>query len=195
MRLRLSRVIAATALIFAAVVCALGLRSYHTVDALYCRRGIETYEANSRDGSLMLWSLAVSSDVPSENELPDQPLSYEQRAAGGESDWHPFPGRDLRWGFGWARVRAVTEVSVRLDALAFPLWLPMLLLTSPAVALILAAVRRRRRRVRGCCERCGYDLRATPAGCPECGNPAAPAPPRPAARRAGDGSDVPKQGR
>ena len=167
--------IAATFLILAAAVCALWVRSYHTVDAIYCRRGIKTYEANSRDGSLMLWSLAVSSDVPSENELPDQPLSYEQRAAGGESDWYPFLGRDLHWGFGWARVRTVTEVGVRIDAMAFPLWLPMLLLTSPAVALILARMRRRRRRVRGCCERCGYDLRATPAGCPECGSRTIPA--------------------
>jgi hypothetical protein len=170
MRLRPSRVIAATFLILAAAVCALWVRSYRTVDALHLRRGVETYEANSRDGSIMMWSLAVFSDVPTENESTDQSLAYEQRGAGGEDNWHPFLERDLRWGFGRARVRTVSEVGVRIDAIAFPLWMPILFLASPTVVVAVAGLRRRRRRARGCCERCGYDLRATPAECPECGS-------------------------
>ena len=52
-----------------------------------------------------------------------------------------------------------------------PLWLPTLLLAAfPAWQLInLPARRRRLRHAAGQCAVCGYDLRATPQRCPECG--------------------------
>lgn len=46
---------------------------------------------------------------------------------------------------------------------------------------LTALLRRRRRKREGRCLRCGYDLRATPARCPECGWINPDAPPAPAA--------------
>ena len=51
----------------------------------------------------------------------------------------------------------------------FPLWLP----TSLSAAATVGLCRRLRRiRIPGHCPRCGYDLRATPDRCPECGTAA-----------------------
>jgi len=55
------------------------------------------------------------------------------------------------------------------DALWFPLWLPMLVSAVLPAFWLIGMVRRRKRVAEGCCSICGYDLRATPDRCPECG--------------------------
>jgi hypothetical protein len=57
----------------------------------------------------------------------------------------------------------------QLRSVTIPLWCPVIVF---AIAPGIVAARwflRRRRFSKGCCTACGYDLRATPARCPECG--------------------------
>ncbi len=50
-----------------------------------------------------------------------------------------------------------------------PLWLPLLLFALAPVAHLRRQRQAWRRGVNGLCVRCGYDLRASPGRCPECG--------------------------
>jgi hypothetical protein len=57
--------------------------------------------------------------------------------------------------------------------LTVPGWFPALLLGVPPAVYLLRRRAARRRARAGQCRACGYDLRATPDQCPECGTPAA----------------------
>jgi hypothetical protein len=119
--------------------------------------------------------LAVWEDRPPVEWPSDQPtmcLFYGVRN---------MPEASLSNGFGLAQVRNVSAWGPetpprqwRANGVAVPYWMPLaLFLVSPLVWA--ATFRRRGRARRGECLRCGYDLRATPDRCPECGTAVAPA--------------------
>jgi hypothetical protein len=63
-------------------------------------------------------------------------------------------------------------VPMQLDEFTFvtlPYWFLALLTATPVVLKWRSLSRLRRRRRLGLCLRCGYDLRASPQRCPECG--------------------------
>lgn len=79
--------------------------------------------------------------------------------------WHPA--------FDWSGSTRVPGVITKDRILDIPLWcLQAATLALPAAALV-RRVRSARRAAAGACPACGYDLRATPDRCPECGRAAA----------------------
>jgi hypothetical protein len=73
------------------------------------------------------------------------------------------------FGFGW---KSHADSIIRTWQFAVPHWFLVLLLAAMPAWWVLRWRREResrRRAERGLCLHCGYDLRATPQRCPECG--------------------------
>ena len=98
---------------------------------------------------------------------------------------------EFRWDAGgvfWADMvsdpRPMFQPYVHLRMFAIQCWL-VAVITGLLPALWIALACWPAHPGEGYCRRCGYDLRATPTRCPECGTPVSPAQPQ-VARRGGD---------
>jgi hypothetical protein len=77
-----------------------------------------------------------------------------------------------QWSFAGFSYQRQPLMGTRVHVVIAPLWAPLLLFSILPLLEFLVLRRRRRRRRRldqGLCRSCGYDLRATPNRCPECG--------------------------
>jgi hypothetical protein len=106
-----------------------------------------------------------------------------ERARGDVEDDPPVGAPGARGVLGFtadARVREAwvgNGITWRDRRLVLPYWCPLVLAAAVPTAALLRRRLRRRRSRRGLCPACGYDLRATPERCPECGAAPAAAPP------------------
>lgn len=186
MRLRCSAILLAISLVLFVTASLLWFRSYRFEEAIAYRSGSHCrYSLGSQPGRICLEFI--------------HEVHWGGTTASGPSGWwtYSFPCRDWqwedyytddeyllrRWGFAIITGERLTPDpsaspmvlgAVTLfpaTAVSIPYWLAVLL----TLALPLSAVRRlwlqRQRGRKGLCRGCGYDLRATPERCPECGRP------------------------
>ena len=174
---RLLNLLTALSLLVGVAAVAVWVRSYGTVDvvrAVFSHGGYRAatmLDFDPTPGRVVLefssglgegpagfshHSAAIGDDVPSLNIYSTMDTS----------------GADLPGGFGYRRgdrAGSLFNPPARLRVVMVPLW-PVILVAGVAPTLRLRAWRTRNRRAAiGLCPRCGYDLRATPEKCPECG--------------------------
>jgi hypothetical protein len=133
------------------------------------------FGANSSAGTIALYASGRHAPVPLVSRHRQFPatdhIGFLRRSCLKHREWA---------GFGWG---VATGSDPRYRIVVLPLWFVAALLLAPPVYRAVGLRRARRRRRTGHCASCGYDLRATPDRCPECGT----VPPRAkaAAERAG----------
>ena len=170
MRRRLLNLLTAWSLLMFVVVAVMAARALVTWDVLHVRLPRHVVFLSVSRGDVLVggWSRGEHDPGPG-GFLRHQSLTPAER----ERYWQAFVAPHVAWryaGFYSAHDPAgdpKSKVSVGV-----PLWLPLVLLAAaPAARAVLFARRRRRqgRLKRGLCPACGYDVRATPDRCPECG--------------------------
>ena len=186
--------LAALSLLLLVVVSAAWVRSYRALDQLYGQVWGKSFDIRSYGGACTITSstlyrtrpgvdprttvdqAARPFDLLRKDEPPEFPRNYiaRQRWPLGDTDrWQRrpkmFPRPEGRRWLAYARQGPGLYSSVWY--IAVPYWLPHLAFALPPSLAAARAVRRYRSARNGRCVACGYDLRATPGGCPECGTP------------------------
>jgi hypothetical protein len=163
---------AAVSLLLCVALCILWVRSYWRWDSLrWVNPERETYGVRSEQGSLHFWHGSPGGDGSGGMPLPDNGQTFQFGSGIVKDDSVlSFPATTFA-GFGVGnRRQAITATSYwQTGSLFMPSWF-----ASAMLAILPYLWFRRWRRNRPAkmvrrCPFCGYDLRATPERCPECG--------------------------
>ncbi|MDB5354123.1 MAG: hypothetical protein JWN24_576 [Phycisphaerales bacterium] len=166
---RLFTVASALSLLLCAAACTLWVRSYWVSDLV----------AYKVDSGLVRGLMVYRGSIGTVSFQEPARKSGERRygyAAAPTRAWD-----QLILSPGVTNLAGFRHVSIpgRFSLTLVPIWVPLALLAILPARWILRHRRERERRKVGFCPRCGYDLRATPDRCPECGT----IPPLPRHRR------------
>ena len=168
---------AAVSAVLCVALCVLWARSYRASDRVIWRGPRGWRAASSAQGRLEVSLLVADwSDHPElfhgpkyQSDAARPPFDYLRLLGGSAGD------RDSSreyGGFAWHEKRNTPRGTLHAMGTA-PFWglalVTALLPLGRAVIWRRSVVRRRRGRRLGLCPACGYDLRATPGRCPECG--------------------------
>src|SRR6266704_2892260 len=147
-------------------LCILSVRSFWIADAWGWSSGKRAIQCGLAGGRFRLDTTLLAEDG---GNWPHPSFAHGEYPASMDPPTQRLPTTVHNLGFSLAHIFQPHNFSSSL--ILIPLWLPLLL-----CLLIVEFLRRlthrslhRERRNRGLCPHCGYDMRATPSGCPECG--------------------------
>lgn len=181
MNRRLFQLAAVTSLLLTLAASTLWVRSYRLMDELALRNPGGMGWVAGLQGRLEVGLLLCDmSKDPARSGV-----SYARDQARLPINVHIFMDteigdKDIAWtwgGFAWYSKQSPSNRTFDVQVVA-PFWCIAILAATPALAWLVTRCRSRRKAIKhthGLCPKCGYDLRATPARCPECGHVPIPA--------------------
>ena len=185
MRRSLLPIVAVLSLVLFAATVAVWIRSYFAQERVRwysdwavstdgTRRSATGISINNNWGALRLVFLSRQAPVDSEYTLDgtEEPPGVFYASTESVRGYPSNPNRLQRLRFDWMLIRQHEEVEDLDVHLALPHWFLLVLLmfmNLPFMTSTLRRCRAERRRRAGLCAVCGYNVRATPEQCPECG--------------------------
>ena len=171
MKRRLLNVLTLVSLLLCVAVVAFWARSHFMGDELRRYLPPHQFEVLSSGGLVRVgWGEFLAADCPPPEGWRGTFWPFRRGSDTYESDLR----QGTTFGFGYERwVRRTPRLTADTRLTTFPYWVPALAFAAlPALAAVRRLRARRRARGLNLCRSCGYDLRATPGRCPECGTEA-----------------------